>query len=82
MRAERTGTATTAPVADTSIWTSQNAAVATVAYVANSAFEGVINRPPGAGNGSTFVIVSQGNAQIRYRAGSSLSLIRSSRCGS
>jgi fibro-slime domain-containing protein len=47
-------------LADTSSWASQNAAVATVTYVTNGAFEGVICRPTGARTGTTSIIVSQG----------------------
>jgi hypothetical protein len=46
--------------ADTAQWASLNSTVATVTYVNNSAFEGVIGRPAGARNGSTLVVVSQG----------------------
>ncbi|MBN2035483.1 MAG: fibro-slime domain-containing protein [Chitinispirillaceae bacterium] len=47
-------------LADTSTWASENAALATVTYVNNAAFEGVIGRATGARTGATFVVVSQG----------------------
>ncbi len=47
-------------LADSATWASQNTAAATVDYVVNGAFEGVIGRPGGVLNASATVIVSRG----------------------
>jgi fibro-slime domain-containing protein len=47
-------------LADASTWASQIPAVATVSFVTNQAFEGIVGRAAGALNGSTFIVVSQG----------------------
>jgi fibro-slime domain-containing protein len=66
-------------LADSSVWTSQNSAAATVTYTANSAFEGVVHRPTGVLNGTGTIIVSQGvllpdTAQVVLVADTLLSL--------